>query len=115
MKKIHNYRNATKTSISAGKLTEGESIEKKLRRIMTEKSGIEQISPMIYTERKDGVLPMYDIRSDKFDLALEAMDKVAQIHASKRKERQDAKIIDLNKDKKGPETGANTSDGGPKS
>ena len=33
-------------------------------------------APIIYTERKDGVIPAYNIRTDKWDIALTAMDQV---------------------------------------
>ena len=32
--------------------------------------------PIIYTEKKDGVLPAYNIRTDRFDLAIDAFDKI---------------------------------------
>ena len=35
-------------------------------------------APLIYTPRKDGVIAAYDIRTDKWDIALEAMSKVNQ-------------------------------------
>ena len=31
-------------------------------------------APIIYTEKKDGVLPQYDIRTDKWEIAQSAMD-----------------------------------------
>ena len=33
-------------------------------------------APLIYTPRKDGVIAAYDIRTDKWDIALNAMEKV---------------------------------------
>lgn len=36
------------------------------------------VFPTIYTEKKDGVLPEYDIRTDRFEVALDAMDKINQ-------------------------------------
>ena len=36
------------------------------------------VFPTIYTEKKDGVLPEYDIRTDRFEVAIEAMDKINQ-------------------------------------
>lgn len=55
---------------------EGESIEKKVRRIVETKEPISDGAAPIYTEKKDGVRPEFDIRTDKWDLALDAMDKV---------------------------------------
>ena len=61
-------------------------MEEKVRRIIDNKEPIEQISPIIYTERKDGVLPQYDIRTDRFEVAQGAMSKVAATRVAKRME-----------------------------
>lgn len=53
---------------------EGEIIEKKIQRIMDEKTPIDDSAPIIYTERKNGINPAHDVRTDRFDLALEAME-----------------------------------------
>lgn len=53
---------------------EGEILEKKIQRIMDEKSPIDDSAPIIYTEKKNGINPAHDVRTDRFDLALEAME-----------------------------------------
>ena len=55
---------------------EGESIEAKVRRIVDNKEPISDGAPIVYTEKKDGVLPQYDIRTDRWDMAIMAMDAV---------------------------------------
>jgi hypothetical protein len=55
---------------------EGESIEEKVARIVQTKEPITDTAPIIYTEKKDGVLPAYNIRTDRFDLAIDAYDKI---------------------------------------
>ena len=55
---------------------EGEFIEEKVARVVENKEPIEDGAPIIYTERKDGVIPAYNIRTDKWDIALTAMDQV---------------------------------------
>ena len=62
----------------------GETIEEMLFRIMENGEPIEATTPIIHTERKDGVNPLYDIRSDRFDLALEATTKIEQALRAKR-------------------------------
>lgn len=52
---------------------EAESMVVKLRRIMEEKEPIDDVAPIIYTDKKNGVMKEYDIRTDRFDVALEAM------------------------------------------
>lgn len=62
----------------------GESLEEKVRRITTTREPIENSAPMIYTDRKDGVLPQYDIRTDRWEIAQNAMDKVQAMEIAKR-------------------------------
>ena len=53
---------------------EGESIEKKVSKLIDNNEPITDGAPIIFTEKKDGVLPQYDIRTDKWDIAQSAMD-----------------------------------------
>nr|DAW28973.1 MAG TPA: hypothetical protein [Microviridae sp.] len=54
--------------------------EVKLRKIINgESSNMEDgVFPTIYTEKKDGVQPEYDIRTDRFEVAIDAIDKINQ-------------------------------------
>ncbi len=65
-----------KSLIQCNEGYEGESIESMLERVKTTEEPIESISPTIYTLRKDGVRPEYDIRTDKWDIAQDAMQNV---------------------------------------
>lgn len=67
----------------------GESIEEKVRRVTTTNEPIEDSAPMIYTDRKDGVKPQYDIRTDRFDIAIQAMDKVTAAEIAKRQSQEE--------------------------
>lgn len=62
---------------------EGETLEEKVRRILDENEPIKDGAPIIYTEKKDGVRPEFNIRADKWDIAIQAMDKVSNYEASK--------------------------------
>lgn len=75
-------------------LFEGESIEREVERLTTEKTPIESVSPQIYTEAKEGVLPEYDIRTDRWEIAMEAMDSVAASYRAKREYYQKQKETD---------------------
>ena len=57
-------------------LLEGEPIEEKVRRITQNNEPIEDGAPIIYTERKNGVNPAYNIRTDKWEIAQQAMQTV---------------------------------------
>lgn len=64
---------------------EAEPREVKLRKIISgEASNMEDgVFPTIYTEKKDGVQPEYDIRTDRFEVAIDAIDKINQSAASR--------------------------------
>lgn len=76
---------------------EGESIESKVKRVESTGAPVEAVSPMYYTERKDGVKPETNIRTDKWDVAQTAMESIAKGIRTKRAERMNA--IQLNVDK----------------
>ena len=59
---------------------EAEPREVKLRKIISgESNDMEDgVFPTIYTEKKDGVQPEYDIRTDRFEVAIDAIDKINQ-------------------------------------
>lgn len=84
---MHTKQKHTKSTISINKSYEGESIEAKLRRIVNNKEPITDRAEMLYTDRKEGVKPETDIRTDRFEIAIDGMDKVARSHKAKREER----------------------------
>ena len=64
---------------------DGESIEDKVKRITENNEPITDGAPIIYTNRDDGVLPAYNIRTDRFEIAQAAMDAVNQANLAKSK------------------------------
>lgn len=72
-----------KTGIARTCRDAGESIEEMLRRMTANKEPIPNNVPPIYTPYKDGVIPDYDIRSDRFDVAMQARDKQAASEIAK--------------------------------
>lgn len=59
---------------------QAEPREVKLRKIISgESNSMEDgVFPTIYTEKKDGVQPEFDIRTDRFEVAIDAIDKINQ-------------------------------------
>lgn len=57
---------------------EGESIETKCARVLESGEPITDTAPIIYTAKEDGVLPAYNIRTDRFDIAMDAYDKITR-------------------------------------
>ena len=77
----------------------GESIENKVRRITENNEPITDGAPIIYTNRDDGVLPAYNIRTDRWEIAQAAMEAVNQANLAKSKnygkiDKEDKKALD---------------------
>lgn len=77
---------------------EGELIEEKVARLTQEKSPINDGAPIIYTERKDGVLPAYDIRTDRWEIAQAAMEINQKAISAKRQRDYDGFVEGEKKD-----------------
>lgn len=101
------------TSIVANNSSEGETIEQKVDRVVNNKEPITDGAPIIFTERKDGVMPGFDIRTDRFEVAIEAMDKLDSANKAKRQEGIDSRekvVKDYNEGQKsGEKSGETTS------
>ena len=97
MKNTYTNRNIRKnTDLTINTSVEGETIEMKVERITVNREPITDGAPLIYTDKKQGVLAGYDIRSDRFEVAIEAMDKVSKTNQAKREER--GKVINVTKE-----------------
>lgn len=97
---MYNYKITSKTTIQINNSMEGETIETKIERIVNNKEPIKDGAPLIYTERKDGIQAGYNIKTDRFEIAVEGMDKVQKSLQAKR-ENKAGKVIEMtNKDGK---------------
>lgn len=72
-----------KTQITRIPTELGESIEEMVRRQTENNEPIDGNAPMIYTEKAKGVMPEYDMRTDRQELALEATDKFSKSERAK--------------------------------
>lgn len=68
---------------------EAEPNEITLRRAMSSNEPIATTAPIIYTERKDGVSPEYDIRTDRFEIAQELTTIAAKKDFARREEKKE--------------------------
>ena len=64
---------------------EGEPMEIYLARVTETNEPIEATDSLICTDRDEGALPEYDIRTDRWEIAREAMDAVSRNAIAKRK------------------------------
>ena len=81
----------TKTSLTVNESLEGETLENKIKRITQNNEPITDGAPIIYQDRKNGIEPQYDIRTDRFDFALDAMSMVQKTKITQREERMKAR------------------------
>lgn len=98
----------TRTGLDINQATEGDRLEIILERMMQNGEPIGNEAPLIFTERKDNVQPAYNIRTDRFDLAIDGMDKIASSRQARRE--GNLKIVE-DKDEKN-ESGTPESTGG---
>lgn len=73
MKRVNKFRG---TSIKTNEAYTGEPLYIQLRIATKTKNPIKMDAPIIYTDKKEGVKPQYDIRTDKWEIAQNAMNYV---------------------------------------
>ena len=105
----YKYKKAVKSQLKSVECVEGEPIELKIERIVSNKEPITHGAPSIFTERKDGVISAYNIRTDRWEIASEAMDKVSGSVQAKRdakasKAKAETKVVKLEVDKSGAQS-----------
>ena len=72
------------------KFLDGQTIENQIARAMSVNEPIDNSSPLQFTKRADGVLPDFDIRTDKWEISQRAMTAVAdKIRQNRTKKLQD--------------------------
>jgi hypothetical protein len=106
---MYKLRRLHKTRLTSTEILEGEPIELKIERILNNNEPITDGAPEIFTERKDGVVSAYNIRTDRWEIACDGMSQVEKSitakreHKAKKKEeekpKKETKVIDLNKSK----------------
>ena len=98
---MYKYRKPRPTTLGAVETSEGETIEMKIRRIVNNKEAITDGAPEIFTERKDGVKPAYNIRTDRWEIAVDAMDYVSRSIDAKRDSKPKMEVIKNDEKKDG--------------
>lgn len=96
---MYRKQTPTETTLEINQSTEGETIETKIERVVHNGEPIEEGAPLVYTERKEGVMAQYNPRSDRFEIAVDAMDQVSKSRIAKR----ESKIIEMPKTDDGVE------------
>ena len=96
---MYKVRQLPTTGIKRNVSTVGETIEDEVYKMVYEKNIPSAQKSIIFQEKKEGVQPAYNVRTDKFDIALDAIDAVTKYG------RKTARAKD---EKKGQESGEKT-------
>lgn len=83
MYKIPKYE---QTMIDLDNTREGETIEDKVIRLINNKEPIKDGVPIIFTDRAEGVGAGYNIRTDRWEIAVDAMERLQKSKQAKRDE-----------------------------
>jgi len=86
------------STIALDNKMEGETIENKVIRLVQNKEPIKDGVPIIFTDRAEGVNSAYNIRTDRWEIAVDAMERLAKSKIAKRDEV--AKTAETEKEKK---------------
>jgi len=92
---MYKQNKLVKGGLTGIKSYEGEPIEKKVQRLLKNKEVIKDSAPLIYSERKDGVLAGTNIRTDRFEVALDAKEQVVRAMQARR----EAKVVKMDDNK----------------
>jgi hypothetical protein len=105
---MYRLRQSRKTVLTGIEKLEGEPIEHKIERIVSNKEPIKDGAPEIFTARDEGVLSAYNIRTDRWEIACDAMSVVEKSITAKRdnvgkvseknEEKKETKVVELKKD-----------------
>lgn len=97
---MYKFRKPPTTSINNNNSYQGETLEVKIQRLIENKEPIGDAAPLIYQERSAGIQPDFNIRTDKWEHAAEAMDKAHRLKLAKR----EAKVVKMAKGDDKPDT-----------
>lgn len=82
------------TQISCNESYEAQSLEEQIKAATIGNQKIQADGSLIFTERKKGVEPQYNIRTDRFDLALDQIEKYDKMTAAQRDDKPEQEITD---------------------
>lgn len=80
---MYSKNKLSKTTLRVRNFQVGETIEAKVRRIKHNREPIEEGAPLIFTDPENGTPPLLNPRTDRFDLALDSIDKVEKDNIAK--------------------------------
>ena len=79
---MYRYNVAKPTKLRINQSIEGETIEMKVRRIVDNKEPITDGAPLIYGPKGE-IMAGHNIRTDRFEIAVEATDSISKANIAK--------------------------------
>jgi hypothetical protein len=80
---MYRYKKAKQSLVKRSETTEGETIENKVERMVHNKEPIKDGAIPQYSERKDGVMAGWNIRTDKWEVATDAVGAINKSREAK--------------------------------
>lgn len=80
---MYSKNKITKGTLKVNNSSVGETIEQKMRRVLKSGEPIEEGAPAIFTDPEGGVPPLTNVRTDRFDLALDAIESTEKHEIAK--------------------------------
>lgn len=87
------------TGLNVNQCVQGETIEMKVERAVHNKEPITDGAPMLYMERGAGVQASTNIRTDRWEVAVDASDKIAKSYMARREAKAKQAEAEANKGK----------------
>ncbi len=81
---MYKFKKPRKSSLKSVKNVQGEPIEHKVKRIVENGESIKDGAPELYPDRSEGVLQGSNVRTDRWEVAVDAMDAVSRSVKAKR-------------------------------
>lgn len=85
--------NPHKSELSKNDQREGKSIEEEIRQMLNNNEKMKGDIQVIYTQKNEGTLPAYDIRTDRFEIALDGITKIQKSYSARREEKARMEIV----------------------
>ena len=82
------------SSFDINEATIGAKLETKIEQLMHEHESTGETAPLLYTAREQGVKESTNIRTDRWEIAVEAADKITRSYLARREDRAAAREKD---------------------
>lgn len=83
----------SRSGFDVNESTEGATIEQKIERIINNKEAITDNAPIIFTEKSEGVNASYNIRTDRFEIAIDGIDKIQKSYQARNEAKAKLEVI----------------------